>query len=180
MNLFLEIVRKRKKSVIAVGVLFLTNALLYFLIMHFQAPRLEKLQTEWLETRQRPYSAGNDKSFILSQGKKDLSAFYSQIPPKKDFMRVVAELFEIASSNGLSIGSVAYKPELIPGRDILVYGLTFSVSGNYAAVKSFFSDIERSPNMVLIDNISLAGNDSSPNRVDASVRLSAFFRTEKS
>jgi Tfp pilus assembly protein PilO len=180
MKIFLEIIKMRKKSCLAIIALALANIVLYIFIMGFQISKLNTLQNEWLENRQRPSSGYLEKSLIFSQGKKDLAVFDSRIPPKKDFMRVVGELFEIASNNGLSIGSVGYKPELIKDRDLLVYGLSFSVEGSYAAVKSFIADIEQSPEIVSIDQINLTGAESSPDSVKVSVRISAFFKTGKS
>jgi len=179
MKIFFEIIRMRKKSCLAIIALALANILLYIFIMSFQASKLEALRNDWFEKRQRPSVGALDKTYIFSQGKNDLAAFESRIPPKRDFMRVVGELFEIVSNNGLSIGSVGYKPELIKDRDLLVYGLNFSVTGSYAAVKSFIADIEQSSEMVSIDHITLTGAEASPDTVQVSVRISAFFTTGK-
>jgi Tfp pilus assembly protein PilO len=180
MKIFLEIIKTRKKSCLAIVSLLLANILLYIFIMSFQVSKLNALRNEWLEKRQRPSAGALDKTLIFSQGKKDLAVFDSRIPPKKDFMRVVGELFDIASNNGLTMGSVGYKPELVKDRNLLVYGLNFSVTGSYAAVKSFIVDIEQSPEMVSIDQITLTGGESSPDSVKVSVRISAFFKTGKS
>jgi type IV pilus assembly protein PilO len=180
MKIFLEIIKMRKKSCLAIIALGLVNILLYIFIMSFQVSKLDALRNQWLDKRQRPSFGALDKTLIYSQGKKDLAVFNSRIPPKKDFMRVVGELFDIASNNGLSVGSVGYKPELIKDRNLLVYGLTFSVSGSYAAVKNFIADIEQSPEMVSLDQITLTGGEASQDSVKVSVQISAFFRTGKS
>jgi Tfp pilus assembly protein PilO len=178
MKIILELIKIRKKSIIAILALAIIDVSLYGLISHIQGPKLEILQKEWFEKRK---SDGGmlDKTLVFTQGKKDLAVFFSKIPPKKDFIRVTGGLFEIASNNGLKIGSVGYKPEIIKGRDILDYTLTFSVKGGYAAIKSFISDIERSPEILSIDSISLKNTGSTGDDVEFSVKISAFFKVEK-
>ncbi|MBP1752270.1 MAG: hypothetical protein H6Q57_1106 [Geobacteraceae bacterium] len=179
MKFILEIIRARKKSFLAIIGLLAANVLLYAFIANFQQSRLGKLRDEWLDKRRQSPAGKIDKARVYNQGKKDLDTFNSRVPPKRQFTRVVGELYEMASSNGLSIGSVGYKPELIKDRDILVYTLTFSVTGGYAAIKSFISDIERSREMLAIDHISLSRADISPDSVKFSIIVSAFFKAEK-
>lgn len=179
MKFILEIIRARKKSFLAIIALLAANVLLYAFITNFQQSRLEKLRDEWLDKRRQFPAERIDKAQVYNQGRKDLETFRSRIPPKRQFTRVAGELYDMASNNGLSIGSVGYKPEMIKDRDILVYTLTFSVTGGYAAIKSFISDIERSREMLAIDHISLSRADTSPDAVKFSIRVSAFFRAEK-
>jgi Tfp pilus assembly protein PilO len=178
MKIILELIKIRKKSIIWILALAIMNVSMYGFISLFQEPKLETLQKEWFNKRK---SSGGmiDKALVYTQGKKDIEDFFSKIPPKKDFIRVTGELFEIASNNGLKIGSVEYKPEIIKGRDILDYTLTFSVKGGYAAIKSFISDIEHSSEILSIDSVSLKNADIMGDAVDFSVNISAFFRVEK-
>lgn len=179
MNIFIEIIKIRKKSFLAILALVLTTVMMHFFIARFQEPKLESLQKEWLEKRQIPSSGTGDKAFSYYQGKKDLEVFNSKIPPKKDFARVVGGIMEIASNNGLSISSIGYKPTLIKERNLLVYTLSFGVSGSYAAIKSFTSDIEQSPYILSIDSVSLAREDLLQDSVKYSIQVSAFFKAEK-
>ncbi len=178
MNIFIELIKIRKKSMIAILVLVVVNISLYGFISYSQEPKLESLQKEWFEKRKKSGGGDVDKMLVYTQGKKDLGVFFSKIPPKKDFIRVTGDLFEIASNNGLKIGNVGYKPEMLKGRDILDYSLVFSVKGSYAAIKSFISDVERFPEIVTIDSISLK-NSETGDTVEFSVKISAFFKAEK-
>ncbi len=178
MKIIFEIIKTRKKSIGWILALAIMNLSMYGFISLSQEPKLETLQKEWFNKR-RSSGGSIDKALVYVQGKKDIEDFYSKIPPKKDFTRVIGNLFEIASNNGLKIGSVAYKPEMIKGSDILDYTLTFSVKGGYAAIKSFISDIERSNEILSIDSVSLKNTDISGDAVDFSVNISAYFRAEK-
>jgi type IV pilus assembly protein PilO len=178
MKIIIEIIKTRKKSFLAILALVLANVILRIFIASSQEPKLELLQKEWLEKRELPYIGTVDRGFVYDQGKKDLAAFNSRIPPKKDFARIVGDILEITSNNGLSIGSIGYKPTLIKDRSLLVYTLGFAVTGRYAAIKSFISDIERSPDILSIDSLSLSRDDLSQDSVKFSIQVSAFFRTE--
>lgn len=179
MNIIFEIIKIRKKSFLTIFALVLINVILHLFIARFQEPKLETLREEWLKKRQLPSGGTMDKAFIYSQGKKDLEVFNAKIPPKKDFPRVIGEIMEIASNNGLSIANIGYKPSLIKERNLLVYSLSFGVSGSYAAIKSFISDFEQSPHILSIDSVSLAREDLLKDSVKFSIQVSAFFRTEK-
>lgn len=179
MNILFEIIKLRKKSFLAILLLCVSNLVLHYFISSFQEPKLETLQKEWTEKRQSPYTGTEDKAFIYFQGKKDLAVFNSSVPPKRDFARVVGDVLEIASNNGLSISVITYKPSFTKDSSLLVYSLGFGVTGGYAAIKSFLSDIERSPNILSIDSVSLTREDLSQDSVKFSVQISAFFRTEK-
>ncbi len=179
MNIIFEIIRIRKNTFITIFALALANIILRLFIAGAQEPRLESLQKEWLDKRARQFVGTADKAYIYEQGKKDLADFYSRIPSKKEFARVVGNILEIASTNGLTIGSIGYKPSVIKNRDMLVYALGFGVTGRYAAIKSFISDIESSPDILSIDSISLTREDLSHDSVKFSIMVSAFFRTEK-
>lgn len=178
MKIIIEIIKLRRRTFLTILVLFITNVILHFFIAGSQEPQLESLQKEWLEKRQMPFEGAMDKAFIYSQGKKDLADFNSRIPLKKDFARVIGDILEIASNNGLSISSIGYKPTSVKGRNLLVYNLSFGVSGSYASIKSFISDIERSPDILSIDSISLSRGDLSQDSVQFSLQISSFFRTE--
>ncbi len=178
MKIIFELIKTRKKSIIAILALAVINISVYSYITYSQEPELETLQKEWFEKRKSSGGGNIDKMLVYMQGKKDLGVFFSKIPPKKDFIRVTGDLFELASNNGLKIGSVGYKPEMLKGRDILDYSLTFSVKGSYAAIKSFISDVERFPEILAIDSISLK-NSETGDTVEFSVKISAFFKVEK-
>ncbi len=179
MNIIIELIKLRHKTFLLILLLLIANLIMHFFIAGSQEPKLEALQKEWLDKREITLTGPADKAFIYGQGKKDLAIFDSRIPPKKDFARVVGDILEIASNNGLSISSIGYKPSLVKDKGLLVYTLGFGVSGSYAAIKSFMSDIERSPDILSIDSVSLSREDLSRDSVKFSIQLSAFFRTEK-
>lgn len=175
----LETIRARRKPVIFMAVLLLLNVCSYLYLTIYQEPLLESLQNNWFEKRQKISSmAVVDPAMVYEQGTRDLKAWASRIPPKKDFARFLGDLFETAASNNLSVKSVTYKPNLIKDEGLLAYTIGFSVSGNYAAVKSFISDIARSRQIVTIENLSLNNSSSTQEAIELKLQLITYLRVE--
>jgi type IV pilus assembly protein PilO len=178
MKLLFEIVKLKKKSFAFVLALLMINVFLYSYISTVQQARIETLQNNLLEKRRQRAFGPENKAFVYSQGLRDLTVFRSNIPPKKEFGRVVGELFETAANNGLSVGNVGYKPELTKKGGLLVYSLAFGVTGSYAAIKSFVSDIERTKEILFIDHLILNRTNATQEAVSLKIQISAYFRTE--
>lgn len=175
----LETIRAWRKPAIFVVVLLLINVCSYLYLTIYQEPRLESLQNNWFEKRQKINSmAVVDAATVYEQGTRDLKTWSSRIPPKKDFARFLGDLFETAANNNLSVKSVTYKPNLIKDEGLLAYSIAFSVSGNYAAVKSFISDIARSRQIVTIDNLSLSNSSTTQEAIELKLQLTTYLRVE--
>lgn len=119
-----------------------------------------------------------DAASVFRQGKSDLETWRERISPKRDFAAFIGELFETATNNNLKVGAITYKPGPVKGEDLLAYSIGFNVSGKYAAIKSFISDIESFKRIAVIDNIALSGK-SDEEAVDMRVQMTAYFRGER-
>ncbi len=174
-----QIFRARMKSFVFIAVLVLANAGLLVYISVYQAPRLAALQNAWFEKR-RAAEKGTfkDAAVIYRQGTADLATWRARIAPKKDFARLVGEVFEIAASNSLKVGGVSYKPTPIKDENLLAYSIGFNVSGKYAAIKSFLADLMQSREIITIDTVTLNSSGATEESVGLKVQLTAYFRTE--
>ena len=178
MKLLFETVKSRKKTFCLILFLLMSNLLLYVYTAFFQQAKVETLQNDWLKKRSQYPMGAENKTYIYAQGVKDLALFRSLIPPKKDFTRVVGELFETAANNSIKVGKVGYKPELAIEGGLLVYTLDFTISGNYSAIKSFIADIEQTREMLFINHLALNSPDTGKESVNLKLQLSAYFVTE--
>jgi type IV pilus assembly protein PilO len=178
MKLLVEVLKLRKKTFIALAVLAVINAVLFVYVLGFQEPRISALQTTVSESARRTRGGPDNKYEIFTRGTRDLGLFRTRIPPKREFVRVVGEIFEAAGNNGLPVRNVGYKPEVLKEGGLLLYSLNFSVTGTYAATKSFIADIQQLPEMVFIDNMSLNNGTDQQGSVTLKTVISAFFRTD--
>ena len=176
MKLLLEIIGLRRKSIIFLGLLLLLNMLLVIYSQFRQAPRNEALQIRRNEQQRLLGMGGGDISAIYRQGSADLATFFAMVPPRKSFARVVGELLEMAHNSGLIVSAVTYKPDPVVSGGLVDYSLSFSVSGNYAGVKSYFADLQRFKEIVVVDQFSLAGGRSTEEVVDLRLNLTLYLQ----
>lgn len=175
----LETISARRKMVIFICVLLLINICSYLYLTLYQEPHLESLQNDWFQKRQKMASMSlADAATVYDQGTRDLKTWLSRIPSKKDFARSLGDLFETAANNNLSVKSVTYKPNLIKDEGLLAYTIAFTVSGNYAAVKSFISDTVRSRQIITVDNMSLNNSSTTQEAIELKLQLTMYFKVE--
>jgi type IV pilus assembly protein PilO len=177
-NLILMIFNARRKSFIAILVLILVNAGIYIYYAAYLEPRLTALQTLWAEKRLMAATGSIlDNAAVYRQGIADMAAFRERMPLKKEFVEFIGELFETASNNSLKVAGINYNRSQIKGEKLITFAIGFNVSGNYAAIKSFISDLERIRQIAVIDNISMSGKTDEES-VDMKVQMTAYFRAE--
>lgn len=174
-----EVYRERRKTLLILLALLLLNAGAYLYTVFYQAPRLSVLHRQVAE-KQQLHSGGvtQDAAAIYRQGKTDLATWRARIAPKKDFTRLIGELFELAASNSLKIGGVTYKPVPLKEENMLAFSIGFNVTGKYAAIKSFIADLARSREIMHIDSLALNNSKPTEEAVDMKLQLTAYFRLE--
>jgi Tfp pilus assembly protein PilO len=176
MKFFLEIIQARLKSIIVLGVLLVLNVVLALYALFWQGPHNEALQIRRNEQQRLLASGGGDISAIYRQGTADLATFFTMVPPRKSFARVVGEILEMAQNSGLTVSGVTYKPDPVASGGLIDYTLSFSVVGKYAGVKSYFADLQRFKEMVVINHFSLAGGRTTEEVVDLKLNLTVYLQ----
>jgi len=151
-----EIVRLKKRVLIAAALLALANLLLYAGCSLYLLPEVDALQQSWNEARQRLAVEGRtDVNALYRQGRADLAAIQERIPAKRQFPDLLGVILELADSNSLSSGNISYKPEKIKGQRLLGYSVAMNVSGSYAGIRSFIADIAEMRELVVIDRLAV-------------------------
>jgi type IV pilus assembly protein PilO len=179
MKLFLLIIKGRKKTFVFLVALLAVNVGIYLYLAIFQEPRLELLRKSRVEMRRQTERGENwNPSAVFSQGTADLATFQARMPTKKEYARLVGELFEMAANNGLQVNGISYKPAPLKDEKLLLYTITLGVAGKYAAVKSFIADMEQLHDLVTIDHISLDGDSMTEESVKMQLQLTAYLRVE--
>ena len=97
-------------------------------------------------------------------------------PEKRDFARILSELLEAAASSAVEVGPISYKPVPIKEEALLSYQLSLSVSGRYAAVKSYLSDLQNSPELIVVDTVSFSNSDLFVEKVVMDLRITVYLR----
>jgi Tfp pilus assembly protein PilO len=97
--------------------------------------RLETLQREVAELRQRSARAGREASAPASD---DLAAFYAFLPASDELPRILETVFRAAQRQSLVLERGEYRVARRPGAGATFqYQLTFPVRGSYPQIRKF-------------------------------------------
>lgn len=176
-RILIEILRKKKFALAAILLLILLNAALMVLVGSYQTKALAAAQAKWSDLRRQAAAAGKaDATARYRQTAIDLEKLRTRIPPRREFARVLSDLFESASSSGVTTGAVNYNPQKVKDEELLSYQLSLSVNGSYAAVKSYLADLQNYPELIVIDKVSLSNTDPFVENVTMDLGLTIYLR----
>lgn len=173
----LEIVSQKWRLLSIILTLLLLNVTLGVVVSAYQVPSLAVLQTTWSNMRRQAASAGlADVETLHRQGAVDLEKLNALIPEKREFARVLGELLDFAAGSAVEVGPISYKPEQIKEEPLLSYQLSLSVSGRYAAVKSYLSDLQKISEFIVVDTVSFSNSDPFVENVVMALRITVYLR----
>ncbi len=176
-QLVFEIVSQKWRILSVILFLAVLNIILSIVVSTYQLPQLAHLQTQWSDLRRQTVGAGKlDATNLHQQGSADLEKLMAAIPEKRQFARVLSVFIETASSNAVEIGTINYKPLQIKEEALLSYQLSLSASGNYAAVKSYLSDLQKNQDLIVVDSVSFTNSDLFVENVVMDLRITVYLR----
>ncbi len=176
-QVLLELLQQKKRTIIAAAFLLVLNVVFAALVTGYLRPKIDKSQAQWNDLRQRVAASGKiDVGMIYRRGTDDLKTLSARIPAKREFSRVLGEMLDAAATNSLEIGAINYKPQGIKDRKLLAYGVSLSVSGTYAGLKSYLGDLQNFENMVVIDGVSFTKNDLYEEIVSMDLHLTVYLQ----
>lgn len=173
-----------------IAVLLLLNVIVYLFTHWHVAPWVEDYEGRYVAQQERHRQARQGIAAIATpqsafrQGREDLATFRAAIPSRAGFPALLGELFTLAEASGLEIERVGYEPKEIEERGLLRYGLNFSVTGTYRQIKLFIYELEQSPRLIIIEDVSLGENAAvdagATAQVTLRLRLATYFRADAS
>ena len=172
-----EIVRQKWRLLSAILFLLLLNAILSVFVSAYQLPLLADLRIRWSELRRQSARTGYmDTAALYRQGTVDLEKLQARIPEKREFARILSDVFEAASSSAVEVGAISYKPLQIKEASLLSYQLSLSVNGSYAAAKSYLSDLQNNPELLVVDSVAFSNSDALVENVVMDLRITVYLR----
>lgn len=173
----LEIIRQKWRYLSIILFLMLLNVVFGIFVSMYQVPSLMDLQSKWSALRSQNARTGRvDAATLYQQGAADLDKLKSRIPARREFARVLSDLYESAASSAVEINALNYKSVQIKEQQLLTYQLTLSVGGNYAAVKSFLADLINNQELIVIDSVSFSNSDLYIENVVMDLHLTVYLR----
>ena len=172
-----EIVRQKWKFLVVILFLVLGNGVIYYLMSSVQQPRLHELRSKLSVLRRQ--SARKDTVDLTTryhQNADGLKQLSEKMPDKGEFARVVGDLLESAMGDSVEVSTVSYKMVPVKEEGVKSYQLMFSVRGSYAAIKSYLSDLQHLPELIVVDSVAFVGGDRVTETVAMNLRLTVFLR----
>lgn len=176
-----QILLLRKRSFIAMAVLFAVALALQLFMSLYQTPKVEKLQAEWMQLRDQAGrgAALQDRETLYRNGLTDLVKFREKVYPKSHFARFIGELYETASRNGLELTSITYKPAIGKDNQFISFALNLTVSGRYTQLKKFIYDLGAgSGNILVIDSVAMTATGTTAESVQLQLAITSWFKME--
>jgi type IV pilus assembly protein PilO len=135
---------------------------------------LKKAQADLDSIQQRIAEGGGLQISGLAE---DLEHFYKMAPPRSGLGSFIGRLYSYAKAAKIDIDKISYAAKPVKETELLGYQLSFNVSGSYAQVKKFIHQLENSPSLLILDNISLAGKRQADDEVvNLKIQLQTFFQ----
>ncbi|BCA80175.1 type 4a pilus biogenesis protein PilO [Desulfuromonas sp. AOP6] len=166
-------------------VLLLANIALFVAETQVIAPKVTRLEEQLIKNqaearlvRQQGANAATPEN-TLARGRQELQSFREAIPDKESFSELIGDISILASRADLEIDQITYAPEEKPEENLLIYSLSFTVSGSYRQLKKFIHSLEHSPRLIVIHELSLSGSsEKQQESVRMQIRLSTYFTSE--
>jgi Tfp pilus assembly protein PilO len=149
----------------------ISTAGFYFLALKPKEGELSRLEGEYQVKR------GEKRAKEVTGGIDDeLKGFYNRLPEWGDFTKVMGEIYGKADRLNLLIESANYRSEKIKGTDLLKVTVSMPVTGTYADIKRFIHELETSPRLFIIEELSLASGKGEEGEVSLKLAIAVHFR----
>lgn len=112
---------------------------------------------------------------------KDCDRFEQSLSPASTgYSAVRSELGGTARKNGIQLEDLSFKPTEDAARGLTEVLIDVTVTGEYKSVIGFLNGLQRSPNLFVIDALTLGSestNQASSRLIKVSLHLRTYFRT---
>jgi Tfp pilus assembly protein PilO len=181
-NFFRALWRQSRTGVLVVGVLLLINLAGWLIVSRVVAPQVEAARKALSreQDRLRQQKAGElpaQSGSAYRQGRREFEEFQNTLLPKKELTLFLGEIYSLAKEANLGIDRIRFHPEPVAEQGLLRYTLDFSVSGDYPQIKTFIQSLENSGRIIILDKMSLSGEQAEKDRVALGLQLTTYFKS---
>lgn len=106
----------------------------------------------------------------------ELKGVYGELPKWEDFTKVMGEVYNKAERLNLLINSVSYQSSPVKDSGLVQVTVSMPVTGSYADIKRFVYDLETSPRLFIIENLSLGSGKGEEGDISLNLTITANFK----
>lgn len=171
---------------IAVGVLVVLNLVAFYLYFFPPGGTRQELTRQSEQLRSEIVSAKAHATRLktvstkVQLGGNESSDFEGKyvLPKRMAYGAVIAEIQRMAKVSGLHERDAVYNEEPIEGSaDLNLLNSTANYEGNYENLKKFLYEIDHSPMLIMLENITAAPQQKG-NEINTSIRFQAVIRDD--
>jgi Tfp pilus assembly protein PilO len=163
--------RKIKIAMAVLGGIDLVALLIFFSpLVGSTASRKQELNQLWSELQVKTRQVGplKDLRGKLQTARAQIADFYKKRLPSAD-SEINTEFGKLAAANGVAVEQAHYKSKDLDVGRLQLVEVDASLSGTYVSLARFINSLERDDMIFIIDNISLAGEQKGPIRLQMKV-----------
>jgi Tfp pilus assembly protein PilO len=189
MTLLKRILVEKRTIVIPLAIAVLANLAAYALIVYplgvKSAGAVERAATAASSRRAAEQDVNAARALVTGKARaqQELATFFDNVLPADQTAAVrmtYSPLHQMAKKANMRIAELRYEPDSQTAKDARVTRLVIHVSmlGDYESIRQFLYEIERAPEFVIVDNITLTQGDQTKPPMLA-LDLSSYFRLDK-
>lgn len=175
--------RRLLKPALALATLNAAMFAVYTLPRLLQARSLESRRQTLqavVERERARLAAAQSRADAIRFNEHDARRFYEEVVGSREntLLPLLRRIAEIAAELGLETERSSYQPVEIKGMPLERLVITQPVTGTYREVVSFLAQLERLPQFVTVDKLSIRGPSAAGGPTALDLTLSAYFRVK--
>ena len=183
-KLLAAVVDRWRPLAVVLGAVVVVNLLLHFLVIR-DVVRTSGDREAILATRQGKLHQKEVQVAALERAasklactRSDLKHLFEDVLSSKEerLTAILREVRQLAASNGMDPERIAYSVSAMPRAELVKFGISFPLAGPYETLRKFIRQVEDSPNFLVIEDVSLAGDRAQGLELKLGVKLTTFFQ----
>lgn len=174
---FAQALRANRLFWLICGGLLILNLLFYIGFIKRQEGRIHQLQRVYTEKRGAKVPARDVRVESYLKAGEDVLAFRENLQVKTSFAESVKELYDLLRKRDLGVVKMTYQPEPVEALGgVWKYSTSFTVTGAYANLKGLLADIQNSPSLFCIENLSFTNKSKDAEQIDMGLKIGMYFK----
>jgi hypothetical protein len=162
----------------ALGLALLLNLLFFFTAVSGARQEAQRSLAEIARLQRKPVEKARPQAESPAEqaAARRLQRFMEHLPDRSGLARQVGALEALLQRHNLAAGGIALAPEKSESAQLAKYSATLSAGGTYAAVRAFLAELQNSPQLFCIQNLSLKRESARSKGVTLQLGLGIYLR----
>ncbi len=178
---------EKRRLILPLAVALLVNIGLYALVVYPLDKKVAGGEAEAdaaataLNAGRRDYAAARATVAGKTQADAELEKFYSEVlPPDLPGARRITflRLEQLAQKCSLRLQRETSEPKPVRDSQLVRFGYTASLSGEYRNIRRFIHELEVAPEFLVLENVELSQSDAENRGLNVNVQIATYYLAE--